>query len=249
MGDYLAALADVLSPPSSVATYDQRGCGASSCDGSFGIDAQIADLDAIRAHLGGSRIHLFGHSWGGLLAQLYAKAHPDRVASLVLCCSMANTGRRIASMESRGIAERVVGKPKRSRIAWVASGLLMQLPGRLGDRGFGHVMNQLLPHYVVRPDSVKVAIDVNHASKRAWRQTNRALETLDDDHLTALRLDAPVLIVYGEHDVIRETSGVLAERFPTATSVRIANAAHFPWLEEPEAFAEAVRGFYNKLSP
>jgi len=108
MGDYFASLARILSPPHDVVSYDQRGCGKSICDGSFAVDQQLEDLDAIRQHLGARRSHLFGHSWGGLLGQLYAKAYPEHVASPVLCCSMANTGRNVAALESKCIAERVI---------------------------------------------------------------------------------------------------------------------------------------------
>lgn len=77
-------------------------------------------------------------------------------------------------MESKGIAERVIAKPKRSRMAWVAAGTLMQFPGKLGDLGFGYIMKQLLPNYVVRPESAPKAFDVTRASKRAWRGTSRS---------------------------------------------------------------------------
>ena len=100
MGDYFDAFPEVLSPPYRVVSYNQRGCGPSFCDGSFEVEKQVADLDAIRTHLNAEKLHLFGHSWGGLLGQLYAKAHPQHVASLVLCCSMGYTGSRVAAMES-----------------------------------------------------------------------------------------------------------------------------------------------------
>jgi proline iminopeptidase len=247
MGDYFDTLPEMLSPPHRVVSYHQRGCGPSSCDGSFDVSKQIADLDAIRKHLGASSIHLFGHSWGGLLGQLYAKTHPEHVASLVLCCSMANTGRKVAMMESKCVAERVIAKPKRSRVAWAAAGTLMQFPGELGDLGFGFIMKQLLPHYVVRPE-LTPPFNVNHGSKRAWRETNRAVKTLDDDYLAHMRLDVPVLIVQGEHDVIRETNAVLAERFPRATNVRIENAGHFPWVEQPATFSKTILDFYQKVA-
>jgi proline iminopeptidase len=245
MGDYFGSFPEMLSPPHRVVSYDQRGCGASSCDGSFDVKKQVADLESIRTHFGAKRIHIFGHSWGGLLGQLYATAHPEHVASVVLCCSMANTGRRVAMMESKGVAERVIARPKRFRLAWVAAGILMQCPGKPGDLGFGLIMKQLLPHYVVRPDSAPKAFDVTRASKRAWRGTNRSVKALDDDYLTQMSIDAPVLIVQGEHDVIRETNALLAERFPRATNGRITNAAHFPWLEQPEVFSKAVLDFYR----
>jgi proline iminopeptidase len=248
MGDYFGPFPEVLSPPYSVVSYNQRGCGPSSCDGSFEVEKQVADLDAVRLHLKADRVHLFGHSWGGLLAQLYAKAHPQHVASLVLCCSMGNTGSRVAAMESKGIAERVIAKPKRSPAAWAFAGTLMQLPGKLGDLGFGLIMKQLLPNYVVRPELAPKTFNIQYGSKRAWRGTNKSVKALGDDYLGTLSFDAPVLIVQGEHDVIRETNAVLAARFPAATNVRIENTGHFPWVEEPVVFSRTVLDFYETVS-
>jgi pimeloyl-ACP methyl ester carboxylesterase len=58
-------------------------------------------------------------------------------------------------------------------------------------------------------------------------------------------LDAPILIVWGDQDVIRETSPVLAERFPAATKVCVEQAGHFTWLDQPEAFSETLLRFYR----
>jgi proline iminopeptidase len=248
MGDYFGSFPEVLSPPYSLVSYNQRGCGPSSCDGSFEVERQVADLDAVRLHLKADRMHLFGHSWGGLLAQLYAKAHPQHVASLVLCCSMGNTGSKVAAMESKGIAERVMAKPKRSPAAWVFAGTLMQLPGKLGDLGFGLIMKQLLPNYVVRPELAPKTFNIHYGSKRAWRGTNRSVKALGDDYLGPLSLDAPVLIIQGEHDVIRETNAVLAARFPGVATVRIENASHFPWVEQPAVFSRTILDFYSRIA-
>jgi len=165
----------------------------------------------------------------------------------VLCCSMANTGANVSKVESKGISERVIGGPKRSQLAWAASGLLMQLPGKLGDLGYGFIIRQLLPNYVVRPELAPKTFDVTRTSKRAWRGTNQSVKALGDDFLGNMSLKAPVLIIQGEQDVIRETNPLLAERFPSATNVRIANAAHFPWAEQPGLFNKTIVDFYGKV--
>jgi hypothetical protein len=58
--------------------------------------------------------------------------------------------RHVTNLESACIAQRVMNGPKRSPIGWIVGGTLMQLPGRPGDLGFGFVMRQLIPNYVVR---------------------------------------------------------------------------------------------------
>lgn len=80
--------------------YHQRGCGDSSrpfqsltgnyyenmiqLETTLGLGAQIADIERIRQVLGEEKIVLVGHSFGGLIATLYAAEFPDRVESLVL---------------------------------------------------------------------------------------------------------------------------------------------------------------------
>ena len=67
--------------------FDQRGAGRSRPLG--GLDANttqhlVADIEALRWHLGIERWLLFGGSWGSTLALAYAQAHPERVSGCVL---------------------------------------------------------------------------------------------------------------------------------------------------------------------
>ena len=65
---------------------DTRGTGASaSADPStYRCDRLVADVEALRAHLGLERFDLLGHSAAGDLALLYAAAHPGRIDHLIL---------------------------------------------------------------------------------------------------------------------------------------------------------------------
>lgn len=72
--------------------FEQRGCGRSAphaSDPSVSLasndtDRLIADMEALREHLGVDRWILNGVSWGSTLALAYALAHPERVAGIVL---------------------------------------------------------------------------------------------------------------------------------------------------------------------
>ncbi|MEM9562150.1 MAG: prolyl aminopeptidase [Actinomycetota bacterium] len=72
--------------------FDQRGCGrsrplAEEPDHDLSVqttDHLIADLEALRSHLGVERWLVLGLSWGSTLALAYAQAHPDTVRGLVL---------------------------------------------------------------------------------------------------------------------------------------------------------------------
>ncbi len=70
-----------------IVILDQRGAGRSTPLGDIEDNttpALIADLEALRAHLGIDRWQVFGGSWGSTLALAYAQAHPERVTALVL---------------------------------------------------------------------------------------------------------------------------------------------------------------------
>lgn len=70
-----------------IVQLDQRGCGRSTPLFSLEHNTTrhlIADLEALRAHLGLERWTVFGPSWGSTLAIAYAQAHPGRVEALVV---------------------------------------------------------------------------------------------------------------------------------------------------------------------
>jgi len=75
-----------------IAGFEQRGCGRSrplvtdpAADLSTNTTpAVIADIEALRAHLGVERWLVCGLSWGSTLALAYAQAHPERVSEIVL---------------------------------------------------------------------------------------------------------------------------------------------------------------------
>jgi proline iminopeptidase len=80
-----------------IVLVDQRGCGRSephAADPDPAVAAAalhrnttpdlVADLEALRGHLGIGRWMVFGGSWGSSLGLAYAQTHPDRVTELVL---------------------------------------------------------------------------------------------------------------------------------------------------------------------
>jgi len=74
-----------------IVLFDQRGCGRSTPHIADGADLSvnttdhlIADIEALRAHLGIQRWLVFGGSWGSTLALAYAQRYPQRVTEMVL---------------------------------------------------------------------------------------------------------------------------------------------------------------------
>ncbi|MFT6914826.1 MAG: proline iminopeptidase [Motiliproteus sp.] len=67
--------------------FDQRGCGKSTPYAELRDNTSahlLADMEAIRLHLGIDSWLLFGGSWGSTLSLLYAQAYPERVNGLIL---------------------------------------------------------------------------------------------------------------------------------------------------------------------
>ena len=70
-----------------IVLMDQRGCGQSRPHGELRENTTwdlVADIEALREHLGIEQWLVFGGSWGSTLALAYAQRHPERVSELVL---------------------------------------------------------------------------------------------------------------------------------------------------------------------
>ena len=70
-----------------IVLFDQRGSGRSTPHADLVDNTTwdlVADIEALREHLGITRWQVFGGSWGSTLALAYAQAHPSRVIELVL---------------------------------------------------------------------------------------------------------------------------------------------------------------------
>lgn len=95
---------------------DQRGCGASRPKGRTQGNhtaALVADLEALRRHLGLERWHLLAGSWGTVVALAYAREHPQRVGRVVLRAAFALSRREIGGlvMPPRRVAARLGAAP------------------------------------------------------------------------------------------------------------------------------------------
>ncbi|MEO0784524.1 MAG: prolyl aminopeptidase, partial [Pseudomonadota bacterium] len=67
--------------------YDQRGCGRSRPHSELRENTTwdlVADIEALREHLGVDRWVVFGGSWGSTLSLSYAVMHPERTLGLLL---------------------------------------------------------------------------------------------------------------------------------------------------------------------
>ena len=71
-------------------TIDLRGHGDSPIPPvPYSLDQLVSDVEALRSKLGHEKIHIIGHSLGGMIGPGYAKAHPERTLSVGLLSTAA----------------------------------------------------------------------------------------------------------------------------------------------------------------
>jgi pimeloyl-ACP methyl ester carboxylesterase len=136
--DYLLPQYDLLASRRTLFYYDQRGGGQSPVprDAPVGWDEHVADLDAIRNHLGLERMTLCGYSWGGLLAVLYFLEHADRVERLALVSPASITAEYRRQFDAEFARRMQAPEIKRERDALRAGGLRERDPAAYQRRAF-----------------------------------------------------------------------------------------------------------------
>ena len=91
---HLRSLADLAGDDLRVVFWDQLGCGESDQPDDpslWRVDRFVDEVEAVRQGLGLGRVDVLGQSWGGMLAQEYALAHPDAVRTLILASTIASS--------------------------------------------------------------------------------------------------------------------------------------------------------------
>ena len=243
-----------------IVIYDQRGAGRSTPLGELRDNTTlhlIADIEALRQHLGIERWLVFGGSWGSTLAIAYAEAHPERCLALVL----------------RGIF-----LCRRSEIDWFLYGLRTLFPEIW--RTFASALKEaeqqdiLAAYYrrLIDPDP-----RIHMPAARAWSTYEGSCSTLlpspetiayfsgDVVALGLARIEAhyfthdiflptdsllanigrlrdiPAVIVQGRYDAVCPivTADDVHRAWPEAQYIIVPNAGHSAW--EPGIAAELVK--------
>src|SRR6185369_391144 len=99
-----------LSDTMQLVFFDHRGQGRSARGdvSRYVLDENVADMEALRRHLGLGPIVSIGTSYGGMVAMAHAARYPDAVSHLILIVTAAHGGfipRAQAIVRERGSAE------------------------------------------------------------------------------------------------------------------------------------------------
>jgi pimeloyl-ACP methyl ester carboxylesterase len=208
----------------------------------------VADVEELRDHLGLERMQLLGHSHGGVVAQAYAAAHPDRVEKLVLASTLA----RFAEEQQAAMAASMQAKADEPWYEDALVALEDEQEGRFEtDEELAELALREFPFYFARYG----------AAERAYLGTLRgeipvadALLLFNQEIFTAFdlrtelpKITAPTLVITGEDDFI--TGPVCAADFVTIPDVRtvlLPGSGHFIFVEARDRFRAELTAF---LSP
>jgi proline iminopeptidase len=208
--------------------YDQRGTGKSTRvrEGApQTMEAQVADLEAIRAHFGFARFALVGDSYGGLLAMAYAAAHPEHIDRLVLSDSAAPALKDTVHV-------------------------LQQVFPDVMEKRSTDPHQQLIEHFRMlfyseekRDAYLAKATDLGSSPQTA-AAVSQAIRNLD---LTAElpKFAFPTLVITGRYDmnVAPLTAWKIYKAIPGARFVVFAKSGHLPSYEEPDTYVEVLNDF------
>ncbi|MEV0647178.1 alpha/beta hydrolase [Phytomonospora sp. NPDC050363] len=228
--------------------FDNRGTGASQIPAdpaTYRIDHLVEDVEALREHLGFETIDLLGHSAGGGIGQLYAATHPKRLRKLVLATPSLAAGGLPSNLDDAvTIAERA-GEP------WHAEAVAAHqavLAAETWDESERHRYG-MAPLLYGRWDAVAQAHAAADPRQRSKEGTLGMYAGLEPDtaaiHAAFAELDAPVLVLAGEHDIwpTRFAAAEAAKLFKHGELAIIPGGGHYPWLDDAEAFTGAVESF------
>lgn len=208
---------------------DNRGVGHSDKPlGPYDLEVMAKDLVAVLDDAGVDSAHVVGVSMGGILAQILAVRHPDRVRSLVLGCTACHHHPwRIELLEEWAELARTGG------MRAFASSNLRWLVGSRSLRRFWPAMQLLGPvAFNVPPESFIAQID--------------AILNMDDVLRNELpQLDVPTLVLVGSQDILTPLgdSEELASLIPGARLAVVRGGAHGFMVEHAGQFNAAVLDF------
>jgi len=248
LGDNLGPLAELLADRAQVVRWDQRGSGRSDPVGPHTLDRYVADLDAVRRHLGPDRWVVGGHSFGATIALQYALAHPERTTALVYVAGVG-TGRAWRRAYRQEADRRLTAEQQQRRDALFAR-------ERTPDEEVEWRALAWVPDFA-DPDRAleQATVEARRSPFPICWEANRALgaevRALDEAAVLARcrRLTVPVLVLHGADDP-RPAAAVdpLAAALPDARVVVVPGAGHLPWVEAPDAVRAAITAFLREVS-
>lgn len=214
-----------------VIAYDQRDCGeTTNPDWPSMLDDLAHDAAGLLQALGYARAHVFGHSFGGRVAQCLALRHPEVVERLVL----ANTWPLPLVLDA-------INSECITRI----QALRDRLPDSADELATYFFPSEFL---ATNPRFLQIFRDAAPRTERSQRRTRTVSDT---PALDARQLTMPTLLLAGSEDRVVPPDVMLGMSafIPNSLAVRLSGVGHAGIAQAPEAVAVHVLRFLQSDNP
>jgi proline iminopeptidase len=229
-----------------VVLYDQRGTGASKHlqpNAPQTMNAQVADLEAIRAALHLDKVALVGDSYGGFLSMAYTAAHPDRVAKLILSDSPPPNMKEMVHLLPQTFPDVIEsGEAEEKRLA------APNTPAANEAAAQASLVNhfRMIFYSPEKRDQYLAHMgDIGFVPSVA-EAVSQSAESLDLN-AAAAKFTCPTLVLTGRYDmnVAPLNAWRMAHQIPNAKIVFFEESSHLPAYEEPVKYLQVLEDFLN----
>lgn len=247
--NYLLPLADLAERDFDVAFYDQYGCGKSDDvkgEGDYTLEHSVEEVDRVREALfGDEKIHLFGNSWGGMLALAYSIEHQDHLKSVTSSSGLSSIKETVEEMK------RLISLlPEKYRVA---------IEKHEADKDYSNPEYQEASQYFMRrhvlrwdewPKDVMDMLELtekrgtylkmNGPSEFTIVGTIKDIDFTDDLH----RITIPTLLTFGKYDeVTPKIAETIHSEIKGSRMVQFDNSSHLQFWEERAHYMDVLSDF------
>lgn len=226
-----------------VLTFDHRGHGESPNLGTqeaYTFQQLADDFVAALAEHGIDRIHLLGHSMGGVISQLVTLQHPELIESLILMDTAAEPMGGLPMEAIEGLA--AVGR---------AQGMAAAL-GMVAEMAKAARAEQNQPELSPEREALMAergATKFQQVDPEAFVALGHQLGSHPSMVHRLVEIAVPTTVIVGANDVtLVPAAEVLAREIANATLVVIPDAGHSPQEDQPELWLDAVRSHLAKVT-
>ena len=212
---------------------DNRGVGGSAAaPHPLSLEQMADDAVAVLDDAGVADAHVMGASMGGVLAQILAVRHPERVRSLVLSCTACRHH-----------------EWRRELFEDWAAAVLADGMGALGGEGLRWLIGPRLHRRLGMWLNLMARILQQAPPENFAAQVQAILAASDQLRFELVNVRAPTLVITGSQDLLTPLGDAeeLAELITGARLLEVRGVGHALMAEAPNAFNRAIIGFLDEV--
>jgi len=233
--------------------YDQRGTGRSSLvSDSISLDAQrfVEDVEAIRKHFGIAQLTLLGHSWGSAVVARYAMNYPGHLRRMIIVGALPLQQYQLTQAFKQLEMKRDSNILKRMNELRAAR---FQDPGN-SEVCLAYYTLWFQPFYGNYSAANKSKGDFCAGTLESRRNKMASVDKFTmaslgqwDWRSSLSQVQVPALVIHGTLDPLPlEGAKEWASVLQNGELLLLEGVGHFPYLEVPHRFFEAVNQFLEK---